>query len=207
MDGIEGLLARDFGVRRQGKDAPMAAARGAGSAWPNPRSTPAPSYDGLFAAPGPAPPPSASASDPSLDSIFDSFKGTSSSTSTSTKPAFDDDFFNPTSGLRPSTSSTARYDAEDVFGTGAAPAFDDVFTASSNRSAPPSYDDFLGGFGDKPRAQETKRSAVVEDDDLLAGFGMKPAGEKKKKQPVMEEEAPFDDLIPGFPRSSPPKSR
>uniref|UniRef100_A0ACD5W802 Uncharacterized protein n=1 Tax=Avena sativa TaxID=4498 RepID=A0ACD5W802_AVESA len=214
MDGIEGLLARDFGVRPQGKAAPMAAARGGGSAWPNPRSTPAPSYDGLFGAPGPAP----SASSPSLDSIFDSFKGpSSSSTSTSaaaaagTKPAFDDDFFNPVSGLGASnsTSSTARYDAEDVFGTGAAPAYDDVFT-TSNRSAPPSYDDFLGGFSEKPRAEETKRTVVVEDDDLLGGFGMKPAGEKKKK-PVKEEEDHqgngFDDLIPGFPGSSPPKSR
>jgi hypothetical protein len=94
-----------------------------------------------------------------------------------------------------------------VFGTGAGPAFDDVFTGS-NRSAPPSYDDFLGGFSGRPQAQETKRSVVVDDDDLLGGFGMKPAGEKK---PVMDEEDQrgngFDDLIPGFPRNSPPKSR
>ncbi|CAM0874123.1 unnamed protein product [Alopecurus aequalis] len=213
MDGIEGLLARDFGLRRQGKAAPMAAARGGGSAWPNPRSTPAPSYDGLFGATEPA--ASASSSSPSLDSIFfDSFKGTTSSTSAAaaagTKPAFDDDFFNPVGGLRPSnsTSSTTRYDSEDVFGTGAAPAYDDVFTGS-NRSAAPSYDDFLRGFSGKPQAEETKRSVVVEDDDLLGGFGMKSAGEKKK--PVMEHEDQqgngFDDLIPGFSGISPPKSR
>ncbi|XBH55630.1 hypothetical protein VPH35_077675 [Triticum aestivum] len=203
MDGIEGLLARDFGVRPQGKAAPMAAARGGGSAWPNPRSTPAPSYDGLFGAPVPA----ASASGPPLDSIFDSFKGPSSSSAAAagTKPLFDDDFFEPVRGTRASNST---YDSDGVFGTGAAaaPAYD-VFT-SSNRSAPPSYDDFLGGFGGKPQAEEIKRSVVVEDDDdLLGGFGMKPAREKKS---VVEEDQQgngFDDLIPGFASSSPPKSR
>ncbi|VAH92022.1 unnamed protein product [Triticum turgidum subsp. durum] len=203
MDGIEGLLARDFGVRPQGKAAPMAAARGGGSAWPNPRSIPAPSYDGLFGAPVPA----ASASGPPLDSIFDSFKGPSSSSAaaTGTKPLFDDDFFEPVRGTRVSNST---YDSDGVSGAGAAaaPAYD-VFT-SSNRSAPPSYDDFLGGFGGKPQAEEIKRSVVVEDDDdLLGGFGMKPAREKKS---VVEEDQQgngFDDLIPGFASSSPPKSR
>ncbi|VAI03922.1 unnamed protein product [Triticum turgidum subsp. durum] len=202
MDGIEGLLARDFGVRPQGKAAPMAAARGGGSAWPNPRSIPAPSYDGLFGAPVPA----ASASGPPLDSIFDSFKGPSSSSAAAagTKPLFDDDFFEPVRGTRASNST---YDSDGVFGTGAAaaPAYD-VFT-SSNRSAPPSYDDFLGGFGGKPQAEEIKRSVVVEDDDLLGGFGMKLAREKKS---VVEEDQQgngFDDLIPGFASSSPPKSR
>uniref|UniRef100_A0A8R7Q3W2 Auxilin-related protein 2 n=1 Tax=Triticum urartu TaxID=4572 RepID=A0A8R7Q3W2_TRIUA len=203
MDGIEGLLARDFGVRPQGKAAPMAAARGGGSAWSNPRSIPAPSYDGLFGAPVPA----ASASGPPLDSIFDSFKGPSSSSAaaTGTKPLFDDDFFEPVRGTRVSNST---YDSDGVSGAGAAaaPAYD-VFT-SSNRSAPPSYDDFLGGFGGKPQAEEIKRSVVVEDDDdLLGGFGMKPAREKKS---VVEEDQQgngFDDLIPGFASSSPPKSR
>ncbi|VAI03910.1 unnamed protein product [Triticum turgidum subsp. durum] len=177
MDGIEGLLARDFGVRPQGKAAPMAAARGGGSA-----------------------------SGPPLDSIFDSFKGPSSSSAAAagTKPLFDDDFFEPVRGTRASNST---YDSDGVFGTGAAaaPAYD-VFT-SSNRSAPPSYDDFLGGFGGKPQAEEIKRSVVVEDDDLLGGFGMKLAREKKS---VVEEDQQgngFDDLIPGFASSSPPKSR
>lgn len=119
---------------------------------------------------------------------------------------FDDDFFEPVRGPRASNST---YDSDGVFGTGAAaaPAYD-VFT-SSNRSAPPSYDDFLGGFGGKPQAEEIKTSVVVEDDDdLLGGFGMKPAGEKKKS--VVDEDQQgngFDDLIPGFASSSPPKSR
>ena len=53
-----------------------------------------------------------------------------------------------------------------------------------------------------PRAEEKKRLVAV-DADLLGGFGRKPA-------PVEEEVtggAGFDDLIPGFAGSSPPRSR
>ncbi|KAG8090292.1 hypothetical protein GUJ93_ZPchr0011g28649 [Zizania palustris] len=210
MEGIEGLLA-DFGVRPQGKAAPMAASRGAaGSAWPNPRPNPTPSatrsYDGIFGAPAAAP---AANSTSSFDSLFGSFDGpTSSSSAARTKPSpaavYDEDIFNAVPGLNPipnSTSSSARYDGDDVFGGGrvAAPTFDDAF--STKRSAPPSYDDILGEFGVKPQAGESKRSVVVEDDDLLGGFGTKPH---------VEEDiggTGFDDLIPGFAGSSPPRSR
>ncbi|XP_006663095.1 auxilin-related protein 2-like [Oryza brachyantha] len=228
MEGIEGLLA-DFGVRPQGKAAPMASARssrapaaagaGAGSAWPNPKSTPAPSFtNGLFGAP-----PAASAS---FDSLFGSSFNAPTSTSTTTSSAAaaaatvydDDDIFGAVPWLRPSfspTSSAARYDgSDDVFGGGrvaaAGPAFDDVF--STNRSAPPppsSYDDILGGFGVKPQAGE-RRSVVVEDDDLLGGFGRNPHAEAEKKPAVVEEVnggGGFDDLIPGFAGSSPPRNR
>jgi hypothetical protein len=220
MDGIEGLLARDFGVRPQGKAAPMAGAASrpaAGSAagaaaWSNPGrsasvASAAPSYDDLFGAPAPA-----SAS--SFDSLFDSFKGPTTATSSSaarakpapsSAPVFDDDIFDAVPGLRPSNSS-ARYD-DGVFGA-AAPAYDDVFAAGTRSAPPPAYedDDLLGGFGSAPRAEEKRRLAAVDDegDDLLGGFGRKPA-------PVEEEGttggAGFDDLIPGFAGSSPPRSR
>ncbi|KAL6653651.1 hypothetical protein ACP70R_008575 [Stipagrostis hirtigluma subsp. patula] len=216
MDGIEGLLARDFGVQPKGKAAPMASRAAAGSgasaaAWSNPRSTPAPSaapsYDGLFGGPAPAP---AAAS--SFDSLFDSFKGpaattTSSAARTNSAPAYDDDIFESVPGLR--SSSSARYD--DVFGA-AAPAYDDVF-GGSRAAPPPAYDDLLGGFGSKPRAEEKGKPVVFDDDvgdDLLGGFGRSPGEEKRKPVPVEEEEmggAGFDDLIPGFAGSSPPRSR
>ena len=217
MDGIEGLLARDFGVRPPGKGAPMAggasrpaAGSAAGpAAWSNPgRSAPAssaaPSYDDLFGAPAPA---------ASFDSLFDSFNGPTSSSSSaaraktapSSAPVFDDDIFDAVPGLRPSSNSSARYD-DGVFGA-AAPAYDDVFAAGTRSAPPPAYDDdddLLGGFGSAPRAEEKKRPVVVDDgDDLLGGFGRKPA-------PVEEEAtggAGFDDLIPGFAGSSPPRSR
>ncbi|KAF0896216.1 hypothetical protein E2562_019699 [Oryza meyeriana var. granulata] len=217
MEGIEGLLA-DFGLRPQGKAAPMAASRSraaAGSAWPNSRSFPAPSaapsYDGLFG----GPPAAAASSTSSFDSLFGS-----SAARTNVAPAatvYDDDIFGAVPGRRPTSNSTssssARYDGDDMFGGGgaaaAAPAFDDVF--SSNHSAPPpSYDDILGGFGVKPQAGERKRSVVVEDDDLLGGFGSKPHAEAEKKPVVVEEVnggAGFHDLIPGFAGSSPPRSR
>jgi hypothetical protein len=225
MDGIEGLLARDFGVRPQGKAAPMAGAgasrnaAGSGAAWSNPgRSVPAPSaapsYDDFFGAPAPAP---ASASSSSFDSLFDSLKGPTTTATTSAKPApssapvFDDDIFDAVPGLRPSKSSSfsARYD-DGVFGA-AAPAYDDVFATSARSAAspppPPAYDDddFLGGFGSAPRAEEEKRRPVGVDEDLLGGFGRKPV-------PAEEDElgsggAGFDDLIPGFAGSSPPRSR
>ncbi|XP_014758527.1 auxilin-related protein 1 isoform X2 [Brachypodium distachyon] len=232
MDGIEGLLASNFGVRPQGKAAPMAAAasssRGgssSGSAWPNPRSTPAsaPSYDDLFGAPVPVPAPaSAAASSPSLDSLFDSFKppapSSSSAAAARSKPAFDDDdIFSAVPGLRPtnSASSATRYDGDDVFGAGTAgPVYDDVFVSSNPRSAPQhsSYDDLLGGLAGRPRAEERKGSVAVEDDDLLGGFGMMPPPASEKKKPVVAEEDSqgsngFDDLIPGFASTSPPKSR
>ena len=94
MDGIEGLLARDFGMRPQGKAAPMAGAASrpaaGAAAWSSnpgrsaPASSAAPSYDDLFGAPAPAPAP-APASASSFDSLFDSFNGPT--TTTTTKPA------------------------------------------------------------------------------------------------------------------------
>ncbi|KAG2563958.1 hypothetical protein PVAP13_8KG377000 [Panicum virgatum] len=221
MDGIEGLLARDFGVRPQGKAAPMAGAASrpaAGSAaagaaaWSSnpgrsaPASSAAPSYDDLFGAPAPS-----SAS--SLHSLFDSFKGPATTTSAarakpapSSAPVFDDDIFDAVPGLRPSSNSSARYD-DSVFGA-AAPAYDDVFAAGTRAAPPPAYDDddnLLGGFASAPRAEEKRRPVAVDDegDDLLGGFGRKPA-------PVEEEVtggAGFDDLIPRFAGSSPPRSR
>ncbi|CAN6342609.1 unnamed protein product [Urochloa humidicola] len=84
MDGIEGLLARDFGMRPQGKAAPMAGAAsrpaagstaGTAAAWSNPtRSIPAPpsitpSYGDLFGSTSTSPAPTpASAS--SFETLF-----------------------------------------------------------------------------------------------------------------------------------------
>ncbi|GJN25793.1 hypothetical protein PR202_gb13667 [Eleusine coracana subsp. coracana] len=222
MDGIEGLLAQNFGVRPQGKAAPMAgasrpAAGSAAPAWTNPRSTPAssavPSYDDLFSSPAPRPAP-APASASSFDSLFDSYKPASSSSSSS-KPAFDDDIFNSVPGLKPSNSSgsfsSARYDGgDDLFGTAAAPSYDDVFGGGTRSASPPAYDDdLLAGFGSKPPPAGQQKKASVDDDDLLGGFGRSTAEEKRKPAASVERmgSAGFDDLIPGFAGSSPPRSR
>ncbi|GJM95485.1 hypothetical protein PR202_ga12225 [Eleusine coracana subsp. coracana] len=186
MDDFQGLLARDFGLRPQGKAAPMAAARSSassGSARPNPRSTPAPaaapsapSYDDLFgSAAASAPPKSGPSPSASLDSIFDSFKEPSaagpppkpkhSSMPVYDKPVYDDDIFDGVPGVK---SSSARYD--------------DVFAGSS--AAPPVYDDLLAGLGKKSEARE---GSAVE--------------EKRRREPASASTG-FDDLIPGFGGSS-----
>jgi hypothetical protein len=165
MDDFQGLLARDFGLRPQGKAAPMAAP--SGSAWPNPRSTPAPSapsYDDLFGAAAPPKP------GPSFDSIFYSFKEPSavapskpnhSSMPVYDKPVYDDDIFDGVPGVK---SSSARYDH--------------VFAGRS--MAPPVYDDLLAGLGKKSEAREESgveerrrepASASTRFDDLIPGFG------------------------------------
>jgi hypothetical protein len=209
MDGIEGLLAQNFGVRPQGKAAPMAgaaASRPAGSAAPawtsSTRSAPAPSYDDLFSAP-------ASAS--SFDSLFDSYKPAASS---KPAPAYDDDVFSSVPGLRTSSSATSFASArDDVFGT-AAPAYDDVFGATRSASPPPpAYDDdLLAGFasGPQPAGQRKGQVQVHDDDDLLGGFGRTAAQEEKRKPAARGETGAadgFDDLIPGFTGSVPPRSR
>ncbi|KAL5224919.1 hypothetical protein ABZP36_011558 [Zizania latifolia] len=188
MDDFQGLLARDFGLRPQGKAAPMSAARAAapsGSAWSSSRSAtasatapPAPSYDDLFGAAAPSAPPPKAAPSPSLDAIFDSFKEPSasavppkpnhSSMPVFDKPVYDDDIFDGVPGVK---SSSARFN--DVFG--------------GNHTPPPAYDDLLGGFGSKPEVKEVQE-------------------EKRKAEPAAAS-AGFDDLIPGFGGRIPMRAR
>ncbi|KAJ1276672.1 hypothetical protein BS78_05G232400 [Paspalum vaginatum] len=214
MDGIEGLLARDFGVRPQGKAAPMAGAaassRSAGSAaaaWTANRSAPpssaAPSYDDLFGAPAPAPAPASAAH--SFDSLFDSFNAApAAKPAHSPAPAYDEDVFGAVPGLRSSHSTPARYD------DGA--AYDDVFTTTTTAAAPPppAYDDddFLGGFGSAPRAE----AAAGDENDLLGVFGRTASASGVSRKPAAGRDggaagAGFDDLIPGFAGSSAAGSR
>lgn len=185
MDDFQGLLARDFGLRPQGKAAPMSAARAAapsGSAWTSTRSTAAaapsaPSYDDLFGAPSSGPPPKSTHSPP-VDPIFDfdSFKEPSASAAPPPKPkhssmpvfdkpVYDDDIFDGVPGVK---SSSGQY--EDVF--------------AGTHAPPPAYDDLLGGFGSKSEVPEEKWKSG-------------PAGSS----------AGFDDLFSGIGRSSPVKQR
>ncbi|WVZ90667.1 hypothetical protein U9M48_036949 [Paspalum notatum var. saurae] len=188
MDDFQGLLARDFGVRPQGKAAPMSAARSSGpsgSAWGSARSASAssgapsaPSYDELF---GQAPQPTKAAPSPSLDAIFDSFNEPSSaapppkpqhsSMPVFDKPVYDDDIFDGVPGVK---SSSARY--EDVFAGG-----------HTHAAPPPAFDDLLAGFGKKPQGREERE-------------------EKRKPEPGGAATG-FDDLLPGFGGRSSPRRR
>ncbi|CAM0949643.1 unnamed protein product [Alopecurus aequalis] len=182
MDDFQGLLARDFGLRPQGKAAPMSAARAAapsGSAWTSTRSAApsAPSYDDLFAAPSSAPAPKSTHSPP-VDPVFDfaSFSEPSASAAPPKpkhssmpvfdKPVYDEDIFDGVPGVK---SSSGQY--EDVFAGTHAPA--------------PAYDDLLGGFG--------RKSGEVPEEKWKSGPAASSPG--------------FDDLFAGIGRSSPVKQR
>ncbi|RLN19320.1 auxilin-related protein 2-like [Panicum miliaceum] len=188
MDGIEGLLARNFGVRPQGKAAPMAGAASspaAGSsvgatAWSNPgRSIPAssaaPSYDDLFGAPAPA-------------SSFDSFKPPppppphhhhqrgkgqagaflGPSLQRGTVPGCGP----PTPPRGTTTACSGRWPRRTTTCSRRHPLRAAARVRRRRR----------GGFGSAPRAEEKRRPVAVdnEGDDLLGGFVRKPA-------PVEEE--------------------
>ncbi|CAN6347964.1 unnamed protein product [Urochloa humidicola] len=198
MDDFQGLLARDFGLRPQGKAAPMSAARStgpAGSAWTSTRSASAsaapsaPSYDDLFgpaAASAPPQPPTTTKPAPSpsasFDTIFDSYKEPPSSAAPPPKPkhssmpvydkpVYDDDIFDGVPGVK---SSSAR--------------FEDVFGGSQGHTPPPAFDDLLGEFGKKSQ-------------------GRGEVDEKRKPRPPAAASAGFDDLIPGFGGRNSPRQR
>ncbi|KAJ3683922.1 hypothetical protein LUZ60_014149 [Juncus effusus] len=202
MDDMSGLLAHNFGIRPQGKSAPMAASKTASThrsvpsaaAWSH---SPSASYDDIFnpptaAAPSPSSPPLNANRDPILDTfnkgpVFDT-------------PVYDeDDIFNGIPGIK--SSSNLKYD--DVFASG---------TSDRSRVAsPPPYDDLLGNLGkgsaDGPAVRRQAEPSPPAYDDFLGGLGM---GQKKDRQDRASAEtkdqglSDFDDLIPGFGSSSPP---
>ncbi|OAY82505.1 Auxilin-related protein 1 [Ananas comosus] len=179
MDEFPDLLARDFGLRPQGKSAPMASSK-ASSAAASPWNR---SGSGRAAAP---------VGDPNLggggggggdvfDSIFDAAPREARSRSSSSlpvfdKPVYDDDIFDGVPGVR---SSSVRYD--DVLAS---------MASGSNRaaSASPPYDDLLENLG----------KAMPDSSDR----------KDRRSEERKEEGLPgFDDLIPGFGGSSPPQKK
>lgn len=161
MDDFPGLLARDFGLRPQGKGAPMAPL--AGSA----RSSQGPAFDDVFGGPPrfsqPRSPPS------SFDSLFPGLKDPLPSSKSSSlpvydKPVYDDDIFDGVPGVRSSASGK----------------FDDVFASmgSHDASAPP-MGDFLESLGRPPAESKGSGSGRIGDEkedltgfeELIPGFG------------------------------------
>ncbi|KAJ4772756.1 Chaperone DnaJ-domain superfamily protein [Rhynchospora pubera] len=209
MDDMSGILARDFGIRPQGKAAPMAASKTAStyrstpssSAWTNNASpSPSPSYDDFFtSAASSAPANSRSTVNQPHDPILDTFnKGPVFDT-----PVYDDDIFDGVPGVR-SSSTNMRFD--DVFGSGPSdrthvdspPAYDDLLGSLGSKSGrlasppPPPYDDFLGGLGTTDRKDDKDQGSVKTKapsglsgfDDLLPGFGSSvPPPQPKRENP------------------------
>ncbi|XP_022771612.1 auxilin-related protein 2-like [Durio zibethinus] len=200
MDDFPGLLAKDFGIKPQGKSAPMAPLR-------NPSSGPKYGLRSEFTT------SSSGYGKSSSNSIFDDqdrdglifndlYGGTpkyfseSRTTTEQTssfdydslfkdpkppvfdKPVYDDDLFDGLPGIKSSSSTSAR-------------KYDDVFTLSG--SPPP------------PKHKSLNSSPF---DELLGNLGRKGTETMAKSERVkVEKDAPlFDDLLPGFGRSSSPAS-
>ena len=168
MNDFDGLFTSDFGLKPQGKSAPMAPQPkgSSNSASLNfdfgSRSARASSnFDDLLAGAG--------SDNRRSDSPFDldSMYGGPPARSTNSppppvydKPVYDDDIFDGVPGLK----STSKVKFDDVFAT----------TTESGRGA--AFDDLLGGFGKESKSSDGKRSekdekGVSDFDDLLAGFG------------------------------------
>ncbi|MBA0875398.1 hypothetical protein Goshw_009740 [Gossypium schwendimanii] len=200
MDDFPGLLAKDFGIKPQGKSAPMAPPRnpssgtnyGFGSdfirsSYGNDRSSSNSIFDdhdrdGLMFNDVYGGPPKyssesrATAEQTSLNDYDSFFKD--SKPPVFDKPVYDDDLFDGLPGVKSSSSaSAAKYD--NVFGISQSTSRSrDKFPGSSP------FDDLLGNLGTKESETKTK-------------------SEKMKAE---KDEPLFDDLLPGFGRSSSPAS-
>ncbi|KAL2342892.1 hypothetical protein Fmac_004177 [Flemingia macrophylla] len=174
MNDFDGLFTSDFGLKPQGKSAPMAPKPSSnassvplnfdfGSSAPR---RDAKAFDDLLAGAG--------SDSRRADSPFDfdsMYAGPPARSSNSPpppvydKPVYDDDIFDGVPGLNTSSSKVK---------------FDDVFAATSDGAgagaAAAAFDDLLGGFGKEPKSSGGNRSEKdgkggSDFDDLLAGFG------------------------------------
>ncbi|XP_042461373.1 auxilin-related protein 2-like [Zingiber officinale] len=188
MDELSGIFVRDFGLRPQGKPAPMVTSKAAAvgprkgsysstSSWitersgRHPTSTNDPfvsdrgvgiSDDYVFVGASELSNPS------SLDTMFDVLADSTTKTSSALpvydRPIYDDDVFDRVPGM-----PSVKY--ED--------AFPSVFSGSNHVSAPP-FEDLLDNFrkqipeskgGSDGRSLEEEEKNISEFDELIPGFG------------------------------------
>lgn len=183
MDDLD-ALARDFGMRTQGKSNPMR------SAPADRRSFDDPLFSDVY---GGNPKYSTSSNNNSknssvrdfdydYDSIFKSSATTEPKSSSSTnkaspmpvydKPVYDEDIFDGLPGLKSkSPTASVRFD-DDVFATISSPP------TGKNRNETSDFDDLLGNLGKNEKAREKNSSSSAKSssnakgfDDLLAGLG------------------------------------
>lgn len=210
MDDFPGILARDFGFKPQGKSAPMAPPRtttssassfgigsGGGPVHSRSSSKSTPVFDDhgddglLFNDVFGGPPKYAesrgggggggvgggrsTSTSFDYDSIFKDQNAKSGSLPVYDKPVYDDDIFDGLPGLK--SASTVPSLSK----------FDDVFRSIGTDSSP------------KHRMQNSSPF-----DDLLGNLGKKETESKRESAKVEKDSPVFDDLLPGFGRSSSP---
>ncbi|XP_008807324.2 auxilin-related protein 2-like [Phoenix dactylifera] len=223
MDEFPGLLARDFGFRPQGKNAPMAASKaasvggvnlGTGSARSSPAST---SWnksrsgwnstgDSLLGDHGVE--ISENRSSPAYDDVFGGPPSQSNSTShgrsgsATSPPSFDSIFEGfKDSGAKPVTSSSLPVYDKPVYD-------DDIFDGVPGiKSSSIKYDDVFTSM-----SAGSNHVSSPPYDDLLENLGKampesKGAGDKRPGEQKDQDFSGFEELIPGFGGSSPPHKR
>jgi hypothetical protein len=193
MNDFDGLLASDFGLKPQGKSAPMAPQPKSSSNHPNSTSL---NFD------------FGSRSVRTSDSLY----GSSTVRHNRDTGSFDD-LFTTSTGSKP-RGADAPFDLDSMFpGSGT--------SRSGNSSPPPVYDKpvydddvFDGVPGLKSTGKDNFENVFASPktesgafDDLLGGFGKESKGSSKKgSEKVNKRGSDFDDLLPGFGSSRSPSS-
>ncbi|XWS36649.1 hypothetical protein CRYUN_Cryun20dG0103300 [Craigia yunnanensis] len=198
MDDFPGLLAKDFGIKPQGKSAPIAPPR-------NSSSGPHYGFRSDFTR------SSSGNAKSSSNSIFD-YQDRDGL-------MFNDVYGGPpkySSESRATTAETSSFDYDSFFKDPKPPVFDkpvyddDLFDGlpgikSSSAASAAKYDDVftISGSPPPPKHKSLNSSPI---DDLLGNLGRKETETETKSEKVkVEKDAPlFDDLLPGFGGSSSP---
>ncbi|MQL92975.1 hypothetical protein Taro_025620 [Colocasia esculenta] len=144
-------------------------------------------------------------------------------------PAYEDDLLASLGGSRPASRGPADSGRPGAASGNASPTYgdDDLLStlgrsggsresgAATGRSSPPYDDDLLANIGggrsfvDEKRSgsAHSKHSSTVYEDDLLAGFSGVPKRSSDEGRSRGQGVSGFDELIPGFGGSGPPKQK
>ncbi|EOX93652.1 hypothetical protein QQP08_000761 [Theobroma cacao] len=206
MDDFPGLLAKDFGIKPQGKSAPMAPPR-------NPSSGTNISSGSNYGFRSDFTRSSSGNAKSSSNSIFDDHDRDGL--------IFNDVFGGPpkySSESRATTAQTSSFDYDSIFKDPKPPVFDkpvyddDLFDglpgikSSSSAASAAKYDDVFASISGSSPPPKHRSVSSSPFDELLGNLGRKETDTKTKSERVKaEKDAPvFDDLLPGFGRSSSP---
>ncbi|KAG6548849.1 hypothetical protein Mapa_009611 [Marchantia paleacea] len=183
MEDFASILVRDYGLKPQGKSAPMSSTKvspGVGSSRGSGYGSERKSGSGRMSG-------NASTFGGQDDVPYVTRKNGSTKSSGRSTYGGGDDIFSP-----------GNYD--DVFGgppksSSVGPRYDDVFGEAPEVVRAPVYDDLFGGLG----VNESKGK-------LSSPSGLSPRAGSPRRTPFASEPAGFDELLPGF-SSEPAKAR
>lgn len=218
------MLARDFGFRPQGKSNPMRS-EGGDRRSSSARSSSSTAFHGdhsnsdglLFSDVFGGPPrysnkkSSSSINDLDYDSIFKSSSAASanshqknSSAPVYDKPVYDEDIFDGLPGLTSKSASSVGRFEDAVFASMASPPRSQNNNSTNGRND--QFGDLLGKLGRNERNNSKSSSSPAGLDDLLGNLAMNERVPEGKSSGRNSSSRAFDDLLDGFPSSSPANS-